>query len=196
MTIVSCAVEGDLDAAIAKRLLLHVSLQPGAVHGGMGKQHIEQNIAGYANAARFNPWFVLVDLDESPCAAGLVSKWLPGCPVKMAFRVAVRAADAWLLGDRVNLARFFGVSRDLVPRDPERVNDPKGTLVGIARRSRKRELREGVPPRPESGRAIGPLYVSELSRFAQEHWDVAAAATASSSLERCLRALAALRTAR
>jgi hypothetical protein len=194
VTVVNCAVEGDLDDAIARRLLLHLGLVPGTIYGRMGKQHLRKNIGGYANAARHSHWFVLVDLDEdAPCGGELVAAWLPDRPPLMALRVAVHEAEAWLLGDRANLAHFISVSRDLVPRNPDDLPDPKSTVVNLARRSRVRVMREGLPPRPGSGRSIGPLYVTELSRFVRDHWDVGTAATASSSLASCLAGLARLR---
>lgn len=193
MISVSCAVEGDLDEAVARRLLRHAQLQAGTVYGRMGKSHLRLSINGYAAAARHSPWFVLVDLDnDEPCAGSLVSKWLPDRPVKMALRVAVHEAEAWLLADRVNIARFLSVSRDRVPRGVDGVADPKAALIQIAKRSRVRALREGLPPRAGGGRSIGPLYVTEISRFVKDHWDVDAAAAASDSLARCLVALRAL----
>lgn len=193
MTSVSCAVEGDLDEAVARRLLEHVGLDAGPVYGRMGKEHIERSIGGYANAARRNPWFVLVDLDsDAPCGAALISAWLPHPPALLAFRVAVRAVESWILADRSNLAHFLRVSRDVVPRGVDALRDPKLTLVNLARRSNARNLREGLPPRAGSGRAIGPLYVTELSGFVTAQWDVDAAAVGSDSLARCLSALQAL----
>jgi hypothetical protein len=191
VTTVSCAVEGDLDEAIARRLLDHCALDAGAVYGRMGKSHLRESIHGYAFAARRGPWFVMVDLDEeAACAGELVAAWLPDPPTLLKLRVAVREAEAWLLGDRANLARFLNVSRDLIPRNPDAVSDPKAMLVGIASRSRTRATREGLPPREGSGRSIGPLYVAELARFVRSPWDVDAAAAESVSLARCLRALA------
>ncbi len=156
----------------------------------MGKQHLRQRMPGYAAAARLAPWFVLVDLDQdAPCAAALVTEWLPAAPDMMRFRVAVREAEAWLLSDRIALARFLSVSRDVIPRRADELDNPKGALVAIARRSRSRAIRDGMAPRVDSGRTIGPLYVAELSRFVREHWNVDAAASESKSLARCVAAL-------
>lgn len=193
MTVVQCAVEGDLDEVIVRRLLGHVALDCGTVYGLMGKEHLRQRVQGYAAAALRAPWFVLVDLDdEAPCAGALVVDWLADPPPMMRFRVAVREAEAWLLADRVALARFLSVSRDVIPRTADELVDPKAVIVGVSRRSRSRAIREGLPPRPDSGRTIGPLYVTELSRFVREHWDVDAAAQSSDSLARCLAALSSL----
>lgn len=184
---------GDLDEVVARRLLGHVGLDCGNVYGLMGKEHLRQRIGGYAAAARIAPWFVLVDLDhEGPCAGALVTAWLPVPPVMMRFRVAVREAEAWLLSDRMTLARFLSVSRDLIPNAADDLQDPKSTLVAIARRSRSRAMREGMAPRVDSGRKIGPLYVAELSRFVREQWNIDAAAVASESLARCVASLRTL----
>jgi hypothetical protein len=148
---------------------------------------------GYAAAAKLSPWFVLVDLDQdTPCGAALVKEWLPAPPVMMRLRVAVREAEAWLLSDRIALARFLSVSRDVIPRGADELDDPKGALVAIARRSRSRAIREGMAPRVDSGRTIGPLYVAELSRFVREQWNVDAAASGSDSLARCVASLRTL----
>jgi hypothetical protein len=110
----------------------------------------------------------------------------------MRLRVAVREVEAWLLADRTGIAGFLSVSRDRVPRTVDELPDPKASMISIASRSRRRAIREGLPPRMASGRAIGPLYVSELSRFATEAWDVDAASTVSPSLFRCIRSLRTL----
>jgi len=194
VTVVQCAVEGDLDEVVARRLLGHVALNCGTVYGLMGKQHLRQRVQGYAAAAKRVPWFVLVDLDdEAVCAGALVADWLADQPPMMRFRVAVREVEAWLLADRVALARFLSVSRDAIPRMADELVDPKEILVSVSRRSRSRAIRDGMSPRPDSGRTIGPLYVAELTRFVREHWDVDAAARASDSLARCLAALSSLK---
>jgi hypothetical protein len=193
VTTVSCAVEGDLDEAVARRLLSHVELTCGAVYGRSGKQKLRRSIAGYAQDANRANWFVLVDLDsDHPCASALVAEWLPVVPARMCLRVAVREAESWLLADRVGLASFLSVSRDRIPRDPDRIIDPKGVVTTVAKHSRTRGIREGIPPRPGSGRSIGPLYVAELSRFIREQWDVDTAIATSPSLGRCANALTTL----
>lgn len=194
MTAVSCAVEGALDEVIVRRLLSHVGLACGPIYGGEGKHHLRRSIHGCAQGARHGPWFVLVDLDEDhPCPGSLVSEWLPAIPTRMLLRVAVREVEAWLLADRVGIAGFLSVSRDRIPREVEALRDPKASVISVASRSRRRTIREGVAPRPGSGRTIGALYVSELSRFVSDDWNVDEARQASRSLDRCLSALRALR---
>jgi hypothetical protein len=191
--VVSCAVEGSLDEVIARRLLSHVNLTCGPVYGREGKSHLRKRIGGYAEGARRTPWFILVDLNaESPCAGDLVQQWLPEPPPMMRLRVAVRESEAWLMADRNGLASFLSVSQDLIPRAVDEIDDPKSVLVAIARRSRRRVVREGLPPRSASGRSIGPLYVTELSSYVRDHWNVDEASLVSSSLAGCVRALTSL----
>jgi hypothetical protein len=194
VTIVSCAVEGALDEVIVRKLLAYAGLACGPIYGGEGKQHLYRSIGGYAHGAKQGPWFVLVDLDhEHECAGNLVDAWLPDVPTLMRFRVAVREVEAWLLADRRGLSGFLSVSRDRIPRIVDELADPKSSMISIASRSRRRAIREGLPPRVASGRTIGPLYVSELSRFVLEVWDVDTASTVSPSLRRCIRSLRTLR---
>jgi hypothetical protein len=111
----------------------------------------------------------------------------------MRLRVAVREVEAWLLADRVGIAGFLSVSRDRIPREADALRDPKASVISVASRSRSRTIREGIPPRSGSGRTIGALYVSELSRFVSDHWNVDDACQTSRSLDHCLSALRALR---
>jgi len=65
--VISAAVEGSVDEAVARRLVRHVGGQPGKVYGKGGKPSVLNNLEGYNNAGRHFPWFVLVDLDRD-CA--------------------------------------------------------------------------------------------------------------------------------
>jgi hypothetical protein len=188
------AVEGDLDEAVLRRLVTHCGAQIGVVYGREGKDRIEQNIQGYNNAARWTPWVVLVDLDDADCAASLRQEWLPEQSDLMCFRIAVREVESWLLADRVGFARFAGISRALVPNDPDALPNAKATVVQLATRSNKRSIREAIPPTEGSRRAVGALYNPTLSQFVADSWDPTQAAARSDSLRRCLNALDDLRS--
>jgi hypothetical protein len=113
----------------------------------------------------------------------------------MCFRVVVREVEAWLLADRERLASFLGVPISRVPRDPESVDDPKGQMVALARRSLRRDIREDMVPRPQSRREVGPAYSSRLIEFADDvvdGWRPLVAAKSSDSLHRCIRCLSRL----
>lgn len=191
--LISGAVEGPVDEAVLRRLLSHVGAMPGPIHGKNGKQHLHQQLKGYNQAAQFNPWVVLVDLDEDEeCAPPLRATWLPYPAPHLCFRIAVREIEAWLLADREHLARFLSTAVSQIPQNPEAVDNPKRTMVELATRSRRREIREDMVPRPDSGRQVGPAYTSRLIEFIEntkDGWQPATAAQQSDSLNRCLKCL-------
>lgn len=193
-TMISAAVEGAVDEAVVRRLIAHVGATPGDVHGRQGKTFLQQRISGYNHAARHAPWIVLVDLDrEQTCAPPLRATWLAVQSPLLCFRVAVRQVEAWLLADPEHLARFLGIARNRVPANPEGLNDPKVEMVNLARHSRRRDVREDMVPRQESGRQVGPAYSSRLIEFVASCWQPEQAAQYSDSLRRaieCLRRLA------
>jgi hypothetical protein len=190
-SVICAAVEGTVDEAVVRKLIEHVGGVAGDVHGRKGKAHLRKRIRGYIQAAEHSPWLVLVDLDNDPaCAPLLRSAWLQEpAPAHLCFRVAVRAVEAWFLADAERIATFLGVALSQIPMRPETLNDPKATLVSLARNSRRREIREDMVPRPESRTTVGPAYVSRMIEFAQQHWRPDVAAQRADSLRRALRCL-------
>lgn len=190
--VISGAVEGLLDETVFRCLVEHVGAIPGPVYGKMGKQRLLQRVDGYNLAARQSPWLVLVDLNgDMDCAPPFRQRWLPNPAPYMCFRVTIREIEAWLMADRERLARFLGVGVSSVPQNPEMLDEPKLTMVDLARRSRRRGIREDMVPRPGSGRKIGPAYTARLIEFvtSARGWRPAVAAQFSESLDRCLRRL-------
>ena len=179
-------VEGDLDAAVAARLVTDAGASVAAVHGRGGKPRLLQQLHGFNAAAAHSPWLVLVDLDDDQCAPPAVGRWLPSPASHMCFRVVIREIESWLLADRARFATFLGVSRNLIPVEPESVGDPKGLVVRLAQRSRNRRIREAMIPDPAGKRKIGPGYTAELVGFVQDHWMPTDAAVRADSLARCL----------
>lgn len=188
--VISSAVEGLVDEAVVKRLIAEAGGEIGPIYGKAGKPRLKQRIIGYNNAAHRHPWIVLVDLDnDADCPPPLKAAWLPDPASYMCFRIAVRAAEAWLLADRERFAAFFRVRSSDIPVAPESISDPKEVVIQLARRSRSRDIRQDMVPRPGSGRRIGPAYVSRLIEFVsdrQRGWRPDHAAQSSDSLRRCL----------
>jgi hypothetical protein len=191
--VVSGAVEGDVDGAVLRRLIEQTNAISGPIYDKKGKTYLKQRFNGYNQAARFNPWIVLVDLnDDADCAPLLGTSWGINPTRYMCFRVAVRAVEAWLFADREHLARFLGVPISRIPRDPEILDHPKRIMVDLASHSRRRDIREDMMPRPKSGRTVGPAYTSRLIEFVQDivnGWRPDVAVQSSESLARCLRCL-------
>jgi len=188
--VLNAAVEGSVDEAILRRLVSHVGGGLGATYGKRGKQHLRVRLAGYNSAAEHAPWIALVDLDDDyDCAPPLRQEWLPNPARWMCFRVAVREVEAWLIADHEGIAKYLSLSRAIVPRTSEDLVDPKRTMVDLARRSRRRDIREGMVPSAGSGRGVGPTYSSSLIEFALEHWSPQRAQDRADSLRRCIERL-------
>jgi hypothetical protein len=195
--VIMAAVEGIVDEAVAQRLIEQIGAVAGPVYGRRGKDHLRKSLGGYNHAARFAPWLVLMDLNsDAECAPILRAALLPAEASMMRLRIAVREVEAWLLADRERFARFLGVPALGLPVSPEAEADPKRTVVAIARRSRRRELREDIVPRPGSGRSEGPGYASRIIEFVLDEkrgWRPEVAALRADSLRRCLAALKTFR---
>ena len=190
VVVISAAVEGNLDEAVVNRLIRHAGGHPGTIYGKEGKQRLRARIDGYNHAARIAPWVVLIDLDmEADCAPPVRETWLPHPAPRMCFRVAVRTVEAWLMADAERLAAFIGVARRNVPSAPEDLPQPKQTMVSLARRSRRRPIRQDMVPREGSGRTVGPAYTSRLMEYVTGSWRPGVAAARSESLGRALKCL-------
>ena len=190
---VSVAVEGMVDEAVVCHLLGYVGLACGRVYVRSGKGALLQRLRSYNQAARFAPWLVLVDLDQdAECAPPFIRTMLPDPAPNLQLRVAVRAVEAWLLADPERLAAFLSVSIRRIPTDPDAEADPKITLINLARRSRKRAIREDMVPREGSGSRVGPGYTGRLIEFITSTnlgWRPGVAIRHSDSLQRCVRTL-------
>jgi hypothetical protein len=184
--VISGAVEGTVDETVMRKLVGEAGGNLERVYGKDGKAHLRQRLSGFNQAARHAPWVVVVDLDHSAdCAPPFCQDWLPHPSPYMCFRVAVREIEAWLLADHERLARFLSVARVRIPGDPESLDDPKLELVNAARHSRRRDIREDMVPRPNSGRDVGPAYTSRLIEFVETEWRPELAAQRADSLRRC-----------
>jgi hypothetical protein len=191
--IISVAVEGDLDEAIACRLIQKLGATPGRIYGKKGKQDLKNKINGYNLAAQHYPWLVIVDLDlDAECVPLVLPDWLPTPSPFMCFRMAVHTIEAWLLADQERISRFLSISRSKIPNNPESIADPKGFIVNLARQSRSRDIQKDMVPRPNSGRRIGPAYTSQLIEFVSNEthgWRPDIAILHSNSLNRAIENL-------
>jgi len=187
-TVVSAAVEGDLDEVVLRRIADHIGFSVGSVYGRRGKPHLLQTLAGYNNAAQFAPWIVMLDLDRDyECAPKGLTAWLPQRAENMFCRVAVRAIEAWLLADRDRIAAMLGISARRIPTEPDSLDDPKRHLVDLARKSSRVEVKASIVPRRGSGRAVGPSYNAKMIEFVTAgRWRINTARYSSASLQRTL----------
>lgn len=186
-------LEGDTDVPVVGRLFEMAGLELGTVYGLRGKNWLDQKLPAYNNAARHTQWFALRDLNgDAPCAAGLVELLLPARAAGMCLRIAVRASESWLLADRDRMAEFLSVPAYRIPADPDAIDNPKLHLVNLARKSRRRAIREDMVPAPGTTARVGPGYSARIIEFASEIWRPEVARAASPSLARCIAALQAV----
>lgn len=188
-----CAVEGDLDEVVLKRVAAHAGATIYRTHGLQGKDALLDRLDAYNESARWWPWIVLIDLDERPtCAPAILPTWLPVPAPKMCFRIVVRAIESWLLADHNGIARLLGVAPTLVPRDPDALLHPKTEMINLGGRSPIRKIRTAMVPR--SGSQVGIGYNPTLIGFVRDSWDPAAASQRSDSLRRCIERIQELVT--
>lgn len=185
--------EDVLTVEVMVRLLAVVSPEVSIhnTHVCHGIGDVRRKMDRFRNASRAVPHVILVDLDNLPCPVEMIESWgLRRMPKSVLFRIAVREVEAWLLADSESLARYLGVPVVKIPTNPERLVDPKQTLINVARKSRSSRLAEEMVPSKKSLATIGPLYNERLSEFVKKHWRPAVARTASASLDRAIAKLA------
>lgn len=189
---INLVFEDVLSEAVLKAMLKQ-SQRPFSVGNclnqrGYGK--IKKILPGLNHAAKGMPYLILTDLDNAECPLVIISEWLtqPKHP-NLLFRIAVKEVEAWLLAHRSAFAEFLGISVDLIPGDVDKIPDPKQLLINLAKKSRKRNLREAIVPDRNSTAKIGKDYNGQLIQFVNQSWQVASAQTNSPSLERAMNAL-------
>ncbi|MFF4320157.1 hypothetical protein [Streptomyces sp. NPDC001568] len=190
MSKVTIAVEGISDEGAVRAILREFGLSVGMTQGKSGKSSLLKKLPAYNQAAKFMPWFVLVDMDSvDACVVAKVREWLPSPAELMTFRVAIAELESWLLADREAIADFLGVAVSKIPRNPDTLRDPKQEIINLARKSRRRDVREGIVPRQGSGASVGPTYASDIRDFGMRLWRPRIAAESSPSLARCLESV-------
>lgn len=190
--IIKAAVEGIVDEAVVKKLIAHIGGAASGIYGRKGKPYLQKKLGGYNNEAhtRRTPWLVLVDLDnDAGCAPSLRDMWMPDPAPHLCFRIVVREIEAWLMADAESLANYLSVSQNRIPATPESIERPKDEMVNIGRRSRRREVRQDMVPRENSGRRVGPAYASRLIEYVENKWRPEVAARSSESLRRAILCL-------
>ena len=113
----------------------------------------------------------------------------------MYISIAVRAVEAWLMADYKEFARHLHIREGRIPKKPEEEENPKRTIVNLARNSRSSMIKREVVPSQKSGRSKGNGYEDIMIEFVQKKWcPVHASQRAPSlahALERCQALFAA-----
>ena len=183
------AVEDELSGAVMRRLIAFSgrNFTINRVFNARGNARLKDGMIKFRAASRVLPHIVLTDLDRCPCPPELISNWNASLlPPQLLFSVAVREVEAWLMADRAGIAQFLHIDISKVPHAPEAEDDPKRTLINLARRSRKRRLSQEIVPETGSSSKIGPLYNTHFVNFVNSLWDVQQACLCAPSLGRTL----------
>ncbi len=188
---INLVVEDELSEVLLRRIFKESSscFAIGYSYGRSGYGYIKRKVLAFNNAAKGTPFLILVDL-ETECAPKQIREWLP-VPVNhnLLFRVAVNEAESWLLADRPGFASFLSINKELIPQSVDEISNPKQCLINLAKRSRKRTLREAIVPTPNSTARVGPDYNGQLSSFVFGIWNVVEAMKHSDSLRRAVNAI-------
>ncbi|VVD89531.1 hypothetical protein PCA20602_01548 [Pandoraea capi] len=198
MTAVFVVGEDELCCVLAEAILAHVGLpfevKQRLVSGGESK--FRQKIPAMNNVAEnVMPVLMVADADQAACVVEQRDLWLPRHPSeRLAMRLAVREAEAWVLADHVGLSHFANVSKDVFPAQPEDEIDPKQTLLGIIKRCKRRELRDEMLPMKGATSPVGLGYNIHMSDFVRTCWSAERAARRAPSLARAIPRVESLLT--
>jgi len=184
-------VEGLTDEAMAHRLAKATGHEIAACYGKRGMGYIQKRIADFNGLAGSIPILTLVDFMDTRmgCPPDMVHAWLPHREQGMLLRAVVRELESWLLADRNGIAEYLKIPIVRVPENPESLNDPKATLIHLARRSRSSRIRAGLVPSQGSSATVGREYASGIIHFIRRLWDINRARMNAPSLDHCIRRL-------
>ena len=180
------AVEDELSEAIPTKILNSFGIEIRVVLREGGNAYLRQKSPELNRAASGVDIFLLTDLNSSQdCPPGLIRSWIKG-PLnpRFLFRVAVMEVESWLLADRVGLANFLSIPIHHIPFPTDKIFQPKECIISLARKSKKRRLRDELVPKPGLKIPVGYGYNTRLIEFVRDHWDLERATSASPSLKR------------
>jgi hypothetical protein len=186
-------IEDDSSLEVAKKIVLNtnnnfyidrVLPDTSRKKAERGSGYIKKKIQAFNNAATYSNFLIITDLDQNECAPVFIDELLGNNKNKGLFlRIAVREIESWIIADRKNFSSYFSISVDKVSKNPESIIDPKKYIFQLAKKSRPRIIRTGIPPSDATAR-LGPEYNEILVRFVHERWDFLEALQNSDSLRR------------
>lgn len=189
---VKVAVEGQSDQGMAKKIIKHSGFSLTQIVTKNGSGNIDKLIRSLSRTSPSNPWVVFRDSDAK-CPVKLRRHLTKSDTANPAFllRIVHPMTEGWLMADPQSFSEYFKIAAKTVPVDTELLPHAKRTLLALCSKSRNRDIRSDLV-HPDG--SAGPLYVSQINKFAEDYWDVAAAAQNSASLHRALVRLEELRS--
>lgn len=187
---INLVVEDILSEVVLKKIITDDFII-GPSYGKKGKDYIKNKLSGFNNAAKHSIWLVLVDLDNETCPPDLIKQWMSNITkdVNLIFRVAVKEVETWLLADRTNFSKYLGISKDRIRPDVESIQNPKEFIIELAKKSKKRNIKEDIIPDKNTSVKIGKNYNNCLTDFVVNKWDMSEARKISKSLDKTIKAI-------
>jgi len=192
---IDIVVEGYPDEVACRKLCEFMGIRINRVFNKRGKNRLDKSLGGYNEDSLYRQryWLALRDLDrDAGCAFQLIEQLVPEKSPYFLLRIPVRAIETWFMSDSERLCAFLAISQSKISLVPERIEYPKLEMVNLARKSRRRNIREDMVPIQGSKHDEGPAYASRLAEFAENHWRPEIAERTSDSLARCIRRLRAI----
>lgn len=187
MTGLAIATEDELSEAVAQRLIeeLQPTLKVTNKLRKNGFGYLRAKMANWCELAKYQPVFLLTDLDRVACPVELLQQWRGALnpPDNFVMRVAVREVEAWLLADHEAMRALLGL-RGRLPSEPDGLPDPKATLLHLAARYASRDVRADLVQQNGAMASQGIGYNARLVHLVQTHWQPARASECSPSLRR------------
>jgi hypothetical protein len=153
--------------------------------GKKGNGYIKAKLRAFNDASDALPHIILTDLDMVKCAPALLNELIT-FPLsdKLMLRIAEKEADAWIMADRNAFADFAGIPVNKIPLNTQQIPDPKEFLINLARRSRRKIIKDIVPAGTSR---VGPGYNPILQDFVINFWDPKVAITFNGSLNKAVK---------
>jgi hypothetical protein len=191
MVMTDVATEDELSEAIGIRILseinppIHTSLL--LRKGGYG--YLRSKMDSWCQLSLHRPVFLLTDLDNKECPSLLIDSWFgqKPRPENLLLRVAVREVESWLLADHEAM-RFLIGARGKLPQNPDALEDPKQSLLQLARLA-KRDVRKDLVVETGTVASQGIGYNTRLGLLVKSHWSPKRAAERSLSLNSAIARL-------
>lgn len=185
--------EGFLDRVAAERLAKELGLRiEGAVKDAGGIDRFWELLDKYNKAAeQCGLVFALADHDGVDCVGPKLAAKLRSRHRDLILRLSVAELESWLMADHESLGEYLRVSPSKFPEEPDKVKDPKRTLVDLAAKSSKPAIRAGMAPKAGHSTNRGPEYTLIMEQFVRQYWMPFRAAERSPSLKRAIVVLRA-----
>ena len=159
---------------------------------------IKNDIPKYNQLSLSNPVILLMDLDNYSCAPELLKSFKITKNSDFIFNIAIDEAEAWLMADRENFAKYFQVNIDNIPKSSKtKMNGAHEVMemcfpikssmyltTKIIPSSRNQTFIAQMVPSNKAKK--GKEYNTPVLPFIEKHWNIDNARRQSDSLNRMI----------